>query len=62
LGFVGLTVFLLAIPSLLVLLLGARAQTLLPKVRNWMTNNSWVISECVLGIFIVIETSDLIGS
>jgi hypothetical protein len=62
LGFVGLTVLLLAIPSLLVLILGARAQAVLPKVRDWMNNNSWVISECVLGIFIVIEASDLLGS
>jgi hypothetical protein len=60
LGFVGVTLLLLAIPTLLVLILGARARTLLPRVRDWMSSNSWIISECVIGIFVVIETSDLI--
>ena len=54
LPFVFLTLFLLALPALMVLTLGQRAKTLLPKVRDWMNNNSWIVSEIVLVLFIVI--------
>ena len=54
LPFVFLTLFLLALPALLVLALGQRAETFLPKVRDWMNTNSWIISEIVLVFFIVI--------
>ena len=54
LPFVFLTVLLLALPALLVLALGRRAETLLPKVRDWMGANSWIVSEIVLAVFIVI--------
>src|SRR5687767_11300824 len=36
LGFLGLTLLFLATPSLLVLAMGERGKTLLPKVRDWM--------------------------
>ena len=54
LPFLFLTLFLLALPALLVLALGQRAKTLLPKVRDWMSTNSWIVSEIVLVLFIVI--------
>ena len=54
LPFVFLTVLLLALPALLVLALGRRAETSLPKVRDWMGANSWIVSEIVLVFFIVI--------
>jgi hypothetical protein len=57
--FVGLTVFLLAIPGLLVVLLGERAKVLLPKVRDWMNTNSWIVSELVLALFVVITANSL---
>jgi hypothetical protein len=57
LPFVGLALFLLALPALCVAMLGARAHTILPKVRNWMTTNSWVVSEFVIVFFIVIILS-----
>jgi hypothetical protein len=38
--FILLTLFFLALPSLLVLLLGARAKAFLPEVRDWMNANS----------------------
>ena len=41
----------------LVALLGSRAQTLLPKVRDWMNTNSWIISEVVIVFFIAIVLS-----
>jgi hypothetical protein len=48
LPFVGLTVLLLAVPSLMIVLLGERAKHVLPKIRNWMNQNAWVVSEIVL--------------
>ncbi len=57
LPFVFLTLFLLALPALLVLALGQRAETLLPKIRDWMGTNSWIVSEIVLAFFIVIVLS-----
>ncbi len=58
-AFVGLTLFLLAIPGLLVILLGHRAKVLLPKVRDWMNANSWIVSEIVLLLFVGITANSL---
>jgi Sap, sulfolipid-1-addressing protein len=57
LPFVGLTLVLLAAPALLVLMLGNRAQTVLPKVREWVNTNSWIVSEFVIVFFIAIVLS-----
>ena len=54
LPFVALTLLLLGLPALLVLALGHRAETFLPKVRDWMNDNSWIVSEVVLVFFIII--------
>ena len=62
LPFIGLTLLFLATPGLLVVLLGDRATVLLPKVRDWMNNNSWIVSELVIGLFIGIEISSIAGS
>jgi hypothetical protein len=52
--FILLTGLLLALPALLVAALGGRAQQVLPRVRDWMNANSWIISEVVIAFFIVI--------
>lgn len=52
--FVALTVLLLSLPALLAATMGSRAETVLPKVRGWMDQNSWIISEVVIVFFIVI--------
>ena len=57
--FVLVTLLFLALPSLLVILLGERGQKLLPKVRDWMNANSWIVSEIVIGLFVVITVSNL---
>jgi Sap, sulfolipid-1-addressing protein len=57
LPFVLLTVLLLALPALLVAVLGNRAHQVLPKVRDWMNTNSWIVSEVVIAFFIVIILS-----
>jgi Sap, sulfolipid-1-addressing protein len=54
LPFLGLTLLFLAAPALGVALMGHRAQAVLPKVRDWMNDNSWLVSEVVLAFFIVI--------
>jgi hypothetical protein len=62
LPFVFVTVFLEALPVLLVILLGKRAAALLPKVRDWMSANSWIISELVIALFVAIEINNLVSS
>jgi Sap, sulfolipid-1-addressing protein len=59
--FVAVTLLLLAIPAILVVVLGKRAQTFLPKVREWMNKNSWIVSEIVIALFIGIEINSLIS-
>lgn len=50
--FVLLTLLFLALPALGVLALGQRAKSALPKIRDWMDENSWIVSEIVLVFFI----------
>jgi len=61
LPFVGLTLLLLGSPAIAVVLLGRRAETLLPKLRDWMNDNSWVVSEVVLVLFTAITINSLVG-
>ena len=59
LPFVLMTLLFLGLPALCVLLLGEKAKKALPKVRDWMNNNSWIVSECVIGLFVIITASSL---
>ncbi|GIJ22155.1 GAP family protein [Micromonospora lutea] len=59
LPFVLLTLALLALPLLALLLLGSRAQVVLPRVRDWAENHSWLISEAVIVLFAVFTAADL---
>jgi Sap, sulfolipid-1-addressing protein len=61
LPFLLLTLAFLALPALLVVSMGDRAQTFLPKVRDWMNANSWVVNEFVIGIFILLTIDNLVG-
>jgi threonine/homoserine/homoserine lactone efflux protein len=61
LPFVVLTLLFLALPSLCLVILGERAERLLPKVRDWMNDNSWIISEIVIGLFVVLTANSLAG-
>jgi hypothetical protein len=60
-GFVLLTLFILALPSLGVFVLGERAEATLPEIRDWMNDNSWIISEAVILLFIVLTLQNLFG-
>ncbi|MGA8116250.1 MAG: GAP family protein [Actinocatenispora sp.] len=59
LPFVALTLLLVALPILVVLLFGQRAERLLPKIRDWMTAHSWVISEIVVLFFLVVTLAGI---
>ncbi|GAA0241952.1 GAP family protein [Haladaptatus pallidirubidus] len=61
LPFIGLTLLILAIPSLILLAFGDRAEASLPKARDWMETNSWIINEVVLLFFIAITINNLTG-
>jgi hypothetical protein len=61
LPFLGLTLLLLALPMLIVLAFGKRGRAFLPKARDWMNTNSWVVSEVVIVFFMVITINSLQG-
>lgn len=61
LPFVALTLLLLGLPLLGILVLGHRAQVVLPKIRDWMNDNAWVVSEVVLVFFAVITVNSLVS-
>ena len=52
LPFVGLTVLIAALPFLAYLLFHRRAIRTMPKVRDWMNTNSWLVNIIVCLIFI----------
>ncbi|MEU6072558.1 GAP family protein [Micromonospora sp. NPDC047074] len=60
LPFVLLTLMLLALPLLALLLLGHRAEVVLPRMRDWAQQHSWVVSEIVIGLFVLITVADLL--
>jgi hypothetical protein len=33
---------------------------LLPKIRDWMNTNSWVVNEIVIGLFILLTLDNLL--
>jgi cytochrome c biogenesis protein CcdA len=57
--FILVTLLLLATPFLLTLALGDRAREFLPKVRDWMNRNSWVVSEIVILFFLAVTISGM---
>jgi hypothetical protein len=59
LPFIGLTLLFLSLPALTLIALGDRGQAFLPKARDWMNNNSWVVNEIVIGFFIVLTINNL---
>lgn len=59
LPFLAITLLWILLPAILVMALGQRAQEFLPKVRDWMNDNSWVVSEVVICFFIAMVLNDL---
>lgn len=61
LPFISLTLLVLALPSLVLIAFGTRAETFLPKARDWMNTNSWVVNEVVILFFIGMTLNNLLG-
>jgi hypothetical protein len=60
LAFVAATVFLAGTPLILDLFLGKRAETVLPRLRDWMNANSWIVSELLIAIFLVMMAKGIL--
>ncbi len=58
-GFLALTLLFLACPALAVLALGRRAETWLPAARDWMNENSWLVNEAVLLLFLAMTAGEI---
>lgn len=56
LGFVVLTVLIAGLPFIVLLAMGRRAESTLPKIRDWMTTNAWIVNEAVLLFFLVMAS------
>jgi hypothetical protein len=41
------------LPFIVLLAMGKRAESALPRIRDWMNANSWIVSEAVLLFFLV---------
>jgi threonine/homoserine/homoserine lactone efflux protein len=54
LPFIGATVLVAALPLIFFLVFHRRAQQSMPKVRDWMNNNSWLVNIIVCGVFIAL--------
>jgi hypothetical protein len=52
--FIVATIFIAALPVLSYLLFRRRAQQVMPKVRDWMNTNSWLVNIIVYVVFIVL--------
>jgi hypothetical protein len=61
LPFLVVTMLFLALPALLVLVLGQRGQVFLPKARDWMNTNSWIVNEIVIVFFLVVSINSLVS-
>lgn len=60
LPFLGVTLLFLALPSLLIVAMGDRAKAFLPKVRDWMNDNSWIVNEFVIVLFIGMTLGNIV--
>jgi len=59
LPFVLLTTLLAGAPAIILLLLGTRASVILPRMRDWIDRNSWIVNEILIGFFLVMTISGL---
>ncbi|MDW6058358.1 GAP family protein [Streptomyces sp. FXJ1.4098] len=54
LPFIGLTVLIAALPLLVYLLAGERGRRAMPRVREWLTSHSWMVTIATCLLFIVL--------
>jgi uncharacterized membrane protein YidH (DUF202 family) len=55
--FIAATILIAALPALAYLLFRRRAERAMPKVRDWMNTNSWLVNVIVYVIFILLILS-----
>ena len=55
--FWALTFLIAALPFLTFLLFRRRAEQAMPRVRDWLATNAWLVNIFVLGLFIVMLLS-----
>jgi len=60
--FMALTVVFAGVPLILLTALGARAEAQLPRVRQWISTNAWIVNEIVIAFFLVMMLDSLFGS
>jgi cytochrome c biogenesis protein CcdA len=51
-GFVAATLLIAGLPLTVLLVMGRRAETLLPRLRTWMNDHSWIVNEAVILFFL----------
>jgi len=54
LPFIAATVLIAALPLLFYLLFGRRAKDAMPKVRDWMNVNSWLVNIIACSLFVIL--------
>lgn len=60
--FIAVTVLLAGTPLILDALMGKRAEAALPRIRDWMDRNSWIVSEALILFFLVMTTKGILES
>ena len=61
-GFLFVTGLLISSPLLVLLLMGKRADTVLPALRSWMNANAWVVSEIVIALFLAMQIQSIVSA
>lgn len=61
-GFLFVTGLLIGSPLLVLLVMGRRAETVLPALRSWMNANAWVVSEIVIALFLVLQIQSIMSA
>lgn len=59
--FLLVTALFIGSPLGILLAMGERAKTLLPKLRDWMNSNSWIVSEGVIGLFLLLQIQTILS-
>lgn len=59
--FILLTLLVLSLPLLVLIAFGERAEAFLPRARDWMDTNSWIVNEVVILFFIAITINTIVG-
>lgn len=59
--FLLVTALFIGSPLIIILAMGERAKMVLPKLRDWMNSNSWIVSEAVIGLFLLLQIQTILS-